>query len=111
MAASRLPTTANLVNVTVSHNDDAQLERDAAGTVSLKNTIVSNSTASGTGTANCVGTIVNTSNNLDSGDDVRLRRANGSRSTPNPALGALADNGGPTDTRALPNPPTANRRP
>lgn len=68
-----------------------------AGTVTLKNTVVANSTAGG----NCGGTITNGGNNIDSGLTCGWGSNNGSRSNTDPKLGALASNGGPTQTMAL----------
>ena len=73
------------------------------GTSTLKNTIVANNTASpdsNCGRANG-GTIVNGGNNLDSGTSCGWGSINGSMSNTNPLLGALANNGGPTQTMAL----------
>jgi CSLREA domain-containing protein len=68
-----------------------------AGTVTLKNTIVANSTAGG----NCSAGITNGGNNLDSGATCGWGSTNGSQSNANPKLGPLASNGGPTKTMAL----------
>jgi CSLREA domain-containing protein len=95
--------TTTLTNVTVSHNTGGTgggIRRDS-GAINLRNTIVSNNSA-----ANCSGTIGNTSNNLDSGTTCGFGSASGSQSSTsvppaNAMLGALQDNGGPTDTRAL----------
>jgi len=63
----------------------------------LRNTIVANSTGAG----NCGGTITNGGNNLDSAATCGWSSNNGSMSSTNPLLGALAFNGGPTQTFAL----------
>jgi len=63
----------------------------------LRNTIVANSTGAG----NCGGTITNGGNNLDSATTCGWGSLNGSMSSTNPLLGALAFNGGPTQTYAL----------
>jgi CSLREA domain-containing protein len=68
-----------------------------SGTVTLKNTIVANSTDGG----NCAGTIINGGNNLDSGATCGWGSNNNSLSNTDPKLGALASNGGPTQTMAL----------
>ena len=69
----------------------------SAGTVTLLNTIVANSTSGG----NCFGTITNGGNNIDDGTTCGWASASGSMSSTNPLLGPLADNGGPTQTMAL----------
>ncbi len=67
------------------------------GTATLKNTIVANSTTGG----NCSGTITNGGNNIDDGTTCAWGSTSGSMSSTNPLLGALANNGGPTQTFAL----------
>ena len=67
------------------------------GPATLRNTIVANS-ASG---VNCLGTITNGGNNIDSGTSCGWGSASGSMSSTNPLLGALASNGGTTWTFAL----------
>jgi hypothetical protein len=66
-------------------------------TVTLRNTIAANSTTGG----NCDGTITNDGNNIDDGTTCGWGSASGSKSSTDPLLGALADNGGPTRTFAL----------
>ena len=68
-----------------------------AGTATLRNTIVANNTTGG----NCFGTITNGGNNIDSGTTCGWGSASGSMSSTDPLLGALANNGGPTQTFAL----------
>ena len=68
-----------------------------AGTATLRNTIVANNTTGG----NCFGTITNGGNNIDSGTTCGWGSASGSMSSTDPMLGALASNGGPTQTFAL----------
>jgi hypothetical protein len=63
----------------------------------LRNTIVANSVAAG----NCGGNITNGGNNLDSAATCGWSTNNGSKSSTNPMLAALANNGGPTQTFAL----------
>jgi len=71
---------------------------DAAwGTVTLRNTIVANNTSGG----NCGGTIINGGNNIDDGTTCGWGSTSGSMSSSIPLLGALANNGGPTQTFAL----------
>ena len=66
------------------------------GEVTIKNTIIANNTSGG----DCSGTITSNGNNLDSDGTCGL---SGTGDLPNtdPKLGALADNGGPTQTHAL----------
>lgn len=65
--------------------------------MTLRNTIVANSPSGG----NCSGTITNGGNNIDDGVTCGWGALSGSMSSTNPLLGALADNGGPTQTLAL----------
>ena len=99
---------ATLTNVTITNNTASSGNvagiRQTGGTVSLRNTIVA---ANNTGN-NCGGAITNTANNLDSGTTCGFTTLNGSKSSANPALGALANNGGPTDTHSIPADPTVN---
>jgi CSLREA domain-containing protein len=97
--------TKTLVNATVSHNTaptGSNIDRNS-GTINLRNTIVSD----GSGGQNCNGTIGNTANNLDSGTSCGFGTANNSKSSANANLGALTNNTGPTDTRALLSPSAA----
>jgi uncharacterized repeat protein (TIGR01451 family)/CSLREA domain-containing protein len=92
--------TATLTNVTLADNA-ATLGRGifnaAAGTATLTNTLVANGAGS-----NCSGVITSggNGNNLDDGSTCALVAA-GDLSNQNPLLGALANNGGATQTRAL----------
>ncbi len=70
-----------------------------SGTVTLKNTIVANNTASSG--ANCSGTILNGGNNLDSGTSCGWFSTNGSMSNTDPKLGLLVNLGGPTKVLGL----------
>lgn len=70
---------------------------NGTGTVTFRNSIL---TASPSG-ANCSGTITNGGNNIDSGTGCNWASNSGSMSSTNPQLGALANNGGPTQTMAL----------
>ncbi len=65
--------------------------------VTLRNTIVANSSSGG----NCSGAITNGGNNIDSGTTCGWGSTNGSKSSTPPLLGALTNNGGPTQTFAL----------
>ncbi len=100
--------TVDLINATLSGNgctggtgntDGNRLGgnlRNGAGLLTLKNTIVANS-SSGT---NAVGTITDGGNNISS--DLSCNFTNvGSLNNTNPRLGPLADNGGSTLTMAL----------
>ena len=70
-----------------------------SGTATLRNTIVAQSGIFG---GNCAGTLpINGGNNLDDGMTCRWGSASGSKSSTNPLLGPLANNGGPTQTFAL----------
>ncbi|TFH66227.1 MAG: DUF946 domain-containing protein, partial [Gemmatimonadales bacterium] len=70
---------------------------DSLGTLSLINTILADSIAGG----NCSGTITNGGNNIDDGTTCGWGSTDGSISSTDPLLSALADNGGPTETLAL----------
>jgi CSLREA domain-containing protein len=93
-----------LINATLSHNSALGGSNIARvgniGTVTVRNTIFSD----GIGGANC--TVPSQKpfdilNSLDSGTSCGFESKNGSQSNANANLGALANNGGPTDTRAL----------
>ena len=89
--------TATLVNNTISNNTATVGSGGGiinAGTATLTNTIVANNLND-----NCSGSIASLGNNLDSGSTCGFGA--GDISGQNPLLGALADNGGPTQTRAL----------
>ena len=89
--------TAALANVTLADNA-ATLGggiSNPAGTVTLTNTLVANSTG-----GNCSGAISSGGNNLDSGSTCAFA-GTGDLSNQDPLLGALANNGGTTQTRAL----------
>ena len=66
-------------------------------TVTLRNSIIANSTSGG----NCSDTVPNGGNNLDDGATCGWGLLNGSMSNTNPRLGALKNNGGSTQTMAL----------
>ena len=85
-------------NVTINNNaspSGAGISR-VAGTVTLKNSIISNNIAG----SDCMGTIVSNGNNLDSDNSCNLTDGTDIPGT-NPALEPLQDNGGPTLTHAL----------
>jgi CSLREA domain-containing protein len=67
------------------------------GTALLRNTIVANSASGG----NCDGAITNGGNNIDDGTTCGWSADSGSMSSTNPLLGALANNGGPTQNFSL----------
>jgi hypothetical protein len=95
-------TTVTITNSTFSGNSanlglGAGIYNNSVGGVTLRNTIVANSVAAG----NCGGTITNGGNNIDSAATCGWGSTNGSMSSTNPSLGALANNGGPTQTFAL----------
>lgn len=82
-------------NVTFSSNSaptGGNLSNNA-GTIAIINTIVANSVAGG----NCSGAITDNGNSLQFGDST----CGGAILTADPLLGALANNGGPTQTMAL----------
>ncbi|MFQ5936823.1 MAG: CFI-box-CTERM domain-containing protein [Acidiferrobacterales bacterium] len=91
--------TITLTNGTISNNAAAISSGGGisnAGTATLTNTIVADNTGD-----NCAGTITSSGNNLDSGNTCGFAAA-GDISGQSPLLGALTDNGGFTQTRALP---------
>ncbi len=94
--------TAAITNSTFSGNsasvsNGGGISNNISSTATLRNTIVANSASGG----NCNGTITNGSNNIDDGTTCGWGSASGSMSSADPLLGALADNGGPTQTFAL----------
>ncbi len=89
--------TATIVNSTLSNNavtigSSGGIFND--GTATLTNTIVATNTPN-----NCTGPIASGGNNLDSGSSCGFGA--GDLTGQDPLLGALADNGGSTQTRAL----------
>jgi len=99
----------NLTQATVSHNsapNGSNISR-STGPISLRNTIVSDPNPNNDPNdpdddgENCAGVVQNFRNNLDSGTSCDFESNNGSKSGANADLGDLANNGGPTDTRAL----------
>jgi hypothetical protein len=98
------PGTVTVSNSTFSGNTNngpfsfggGGIHNEGGSTATLKNTIVAKSpSASG---ENCAGTITNGGYNLDSGTSCGFPT---NRSSKDPLLGPLADNGGPTMTHAL----------
>src|SRR5450759_2255420 len=95
--------TLTITNSTISGNSatggfGAGVYNTGGGTVTLRNTILANNTSGG----NCGGAInINGGNNIDDGVTCGWGSAFGSKSSTPPLLGALANNGGPTQTFAL----------
>jgi CSLREA domain-containing protein len=103
--------TVNLLNTTIAGNSVAAggvgggftINNPTAGVVTalnVKNTIVAGNTAGGT-PADCGAVVAATSADNISGDASCQFTDPGSHQNTNPLLGALANNGGPTDTMAL----------
>ncbi len=91
--------TAGLINVTITANSAAAgggIFR-TIGTVVLRNSIVANNSPGG----NCNTTVVSAGNNLDSGNTCGFTFL-GDLINTDPLLGPLQNNGGQTDTQALP---------
>ena len=108
-------TNVNLQNVTVTSNRvagtgfggniSASADPGAQPTFHVRNTLVAYGTASNANSANCgaqPGAIESLGNNLDPTPAHQCQFAQGGDVTADPNLIALADNGGPTDTRAFP---------
>ncbi len=93
--------TLTITNSTFSGNSAAQwgggIYNGYSGPATLRNTIVANSVSGG----NCGGTFINGGNNIDDGTSCGWASTDGSKSSTNPLLGPLANNGGPTQTFAL----------
>jgi predicted outer membrane repeat protein len=100
-------TTTTLLNVTIASNTGnagtgANLDIFGAGaTVNVKNSIIANPTSG----LNCRigggGVLTSNGSNLDSSNACGFNPALGDLINTDPQLGALASNGGPTQTRAL----------
>ncbi|MDX6642906.1 MAG: hypothetical protein QOD76_868 [Solirubrobacteraceae bacterium] len=96
--------TSTLTNVTVTGNQTGlggvgpNVLTNGSGTARLHNTIVAG--GGGVSAANCSGPTQSTGNNLEDGNTCGFGSA-GDRPGTDPQLGPLANNGGPTDTRAL----------
>jgi CSLREA domain-containing protein len=90
----------SMLNVTItgnaSTNGGRNVHNNGAGVMPLRNTIIANP-ASG---ANCVGPLQSNGDNIASDASCSLT-AGGDLPNTNPLLGALANNGGPTQTHAL----------
>jgi predicted outer membrane repeat protein len=94
--------TVNLTNNTFSENSAVNsgggiYNASGANVVTLRNTILDNSTSGG----NCSGAITYGGNNLEDGTTCGWGTALQSMSSTDPLLGSLADNGGATQTFAL----------
>ena len=89
--------TLTSTNVTISGNSASGSGGgiDASAAVNLYNTLLAGNTG-----GNCAGSITDGGHNLDDGGTCGFSAA-GSLNAADPKLGALADNGGPTDTMAL----------
>ena len=98
--------TATLTNVTITANTATRFADSPdpgfgggifrnGGTVTLANTIVVKQTRG----TDCFGTITSNGHNLDS--DLTCAQLGTDRTSPDPGLGPLANNGGPTQTHAL----------
>jgi CSLREA domain-containing protein len=104
--------TYNLNNVTITGNlADADLNGtvgddgggvSSIGTVNSRNSIIAGNTDPGGQAPDCSGTVTSQGNNLIGNlTGCTFTSASGDITGANPALGALADNGGPTFTHAL----------
>ena len=93
-AIENLGTEVTLLNVTVAGNAGSPSVRNIA-TLKTRNSIFS-----GGPSGNCNGTLTSQGTNLESSDQCGLHAA-GDQVGKDPLLGALADNGGQTDTLAL----------
>jgi hypothetical protein len=93
--------TVKIASSTFSGNTTAAQQgggiTNAGGTVTLQDTIIANSSTGG----NCAGTMTSNGYNLSS-DSTCSFSASGDRNNINPRLGPLQNNGGPTQTMALP---------
>jgi hypothetical protein len=95
--------TATITYSTLSGNSSpygADIHNSTTKTLSVSSSIV----AGGVGGSNCSGTpaITDGGYNIDSGTSCGFSAASHSMNSTNPQLGALASNGGPTQTMALP---------
>ena len=86
---------ATLTNTTVASNTGVGLDQDASTTITLDRTIVS-----GNSGGSCSAAINSLGYNIDSGSTCGLNDV-GDQSNTDPLLGALANNGGETNTHAL----------
>jgi predicted outer membrane repeat protein len=96
--------TATITWSTISGNSSpfgADLHNLTTGSLTVAESIVANGGGGGT---NCSGTpaVVDGGYNIDTGTSCGFATANHSKPSTNPQLGALASNGGPTQTMALP---------
>ena len=95
------PTTLSLINVTVASNSSAVTGAvHAFGPISVKNTIIANSTGAAPANCSAAPLMDDLGNNLEfPGTSCGFDLASDVRA--DPLLGPLADNGGPTRTMAL----------
>jgi hypothetical protein len=89
--------TVTINNSTISENGAASVGGNIYGPATLQNSIVANSTSGG----NCSGTITSNGYNLSSDNSCNLTGP-GDLNNTDPKLGPLQNNGGPTQTMALP---------
>ena len=98
--------TATVVNSTVTGNTAFRgggISVEGGSTAIVKNTIVAQNTATGAGhPGNCrvTGALTSQGNNLEDTNTCNFAQAGDLSNTP-PGIGALQDNGGPVDTRAV----------
>jgi len=99
--------TATLRNVTIAGNTTGGTQGGGLYTldpISLGNTIIALNRTAGAAVSNCAGgggdEVISLGHNLDEGTDCNFTAATDLRNT-DPLLGALQDNGGQLDTRAL----------
>jgi len=92
--------TLTITNCTIAYNvataTGGGIENTAAGSTTLRNTIVSNNVSGG----NCNGAITSEGCNLEDADSCSFQQT-GDLFNTDPLLGTLQDNGGPTYTHAL----------
>ena len=98
--------TTTFTNVTIAFNKLVSGAtfggiEDFSSTINFKNTIVSNNDGTECDSAGNAGFFVSQGNNVDDGNSCAFTQASDRQNT-NPLLGSLADNGGPTQTHALP---------
>ena len=86
---------STILSCTISGNTGGGIMEQSSGGLSVKNTILSSNTG-----YNCSGSLTSIGHNLESAATCNFSSI-GDISGTNPLLAALADNGGPTKTRAL----------
>ncbi len=93
--------TATLVNDTIANNEVAGSGAGIFGTATAANTIMADNTGPKGVVSNCTAALTVTGPNLENGTECGFAGHDGGISEANPELGALAANGGPTETLAL----------